>query len=723
MLGDGDKRYMVGRSVGEGNFGVTYVGYDTRLEMKVAIKEFYPRKFASRDTNITTMVDLKQQQNFDINALREDSINEAKNLAKLDKLEGVVEVKDYFRDNNTIYIVMEYIDGTTLKTYLANNGGKIPIAVAKQMIKPIMGSLIKVHASGMIHRDISPDNIMVTNEGKMKLIDFGTAKEEQDNDKVLLGKGGYAPIEQYRRDGNQGPWTDVYALAATFYNCITGQRPPIAKDRLQNDTIKSPREYGIQMGDMEENALMIALSVNPDDRFQSMQALYNAFYSNQSTTQPQYTGQTQFAQQTQYQQPQYQQPQYQQPQYQQPQYQQPQYTEQPQVVQQPQQASTPQPKKSKKSSGIIAAVIVIAIIAIGAGGFMYIKNKGTGDQQEQETAQASNEENQSEASSDGESGEVTITETANKALLEEINGLIDEGSYSKAIDKLVDNASVFEDDEKETVDTLASNAVNGLIDSAISDADSYVSDNNYPEALSCITNMEDNISSLQGKKLVGDYADTSSLEDKYSNVRSKYWSYLSDSGMKCANNGNDSEVNSMFSAADNYFDGDDYTKLKNKVYTYLVIANANSYIADGTNLSTGITYVRNLVEKTGYNCWVIEYLDVMREQDRVMNNQPNMTARIDNVTNGYILPDSNTATLTQNDISYLSQYELYMAYFEIYARHGRTFSDSVVNEYFNSLSWYNGTIAPVSFDESELNEYERSNAILIYEYQRKKGYR
>jgi CRISPR/Cas system CMR-associated protein Cmr5 small subunit len=354
---------------------------------------------------------------------------------------------------------------------------------------------------------------------------------------------------------------------------------------------------------------------------------------------------------------------------------------------------------------------------------MYIKNKGTGDQQEQETAQASNEENQSEASSDGESGEVTITETANKALLEEINGLIDEGSYSKAIDKLVDNASVFEDDEKETVDTLASNAVNGLIDSAISDADSYVSDNNYPEALSCITNMEDNISSLQGKKLVGDYADTSSLEDKYSNVRSKYWSYLSDSGMKCANNGNDSEVNSMFSAADNYFDGDDYTKLKNKVYTYLVIANANSYIADGTNLSTGITYVRNLVEKTGYNCWVIEYLDVMREQDRVMNNQPNMTARIDNVTNGYILPDSNTATLTQNDISYLSQYELYMAYFEIYARHGRTFSDSVVNEYFNSLSWYNGTIAPVSFDESELNEYERSNAILIYEYQRKKGYR
>jgi hypothetical protein len=113
----------------------------------------------------------------------------------------------------------------------------------------------------------------------------------------------------------------------------------------------------------------------------------------------------------------------------------------------------------------------------------------------------------------------------------------------------------------------------------------------------------------------------------------------------------------------------------------------------------------------------------MREQYRVQNNQRNMTVILQNVINGYILPDSNTSYLTENDISYLSQYELYMAYFEIYARHGRTFSDTVVNDYFNGLSWYKGTTAPASFNETQLNEYEKSNAILIYKYQVRMGYR
>jgi hypothetical protein len=330
--------------------------------------------------------------------------------------------------------------------------------------------------------------------------------------------------------------------------------------------------------------------------------------------------------------------------------------------------------------------------------------------------------------SDSESESVSKSEasdekTANMDLLDDISDLIEEGKYEKAIDTLNENNDVFEDSETDTARSLMSKAVKGQIEAATSEADSYASQNKYAEALSSIEDMKNYITSLEDKPLSSEYADTQSLDNKYNVVLGKYKSYLSSTGLKYANSGNDNSVNSMFATADNYFEGDEYEQIKNNVYTYLVIANANNYIADGSALSQGITYIRNNVEKTGYNCWVIEYLDVMREQYRVQNNQRNMTVILQNVINGYILPNSSTSYLTENDISYLSQYELYMAYFEIYARHGRTFSDTVVNDYFNGLSWYKGTIAPASFNETQLNEYEKSNAILIYEYQVRMGYR
>jgi molecular chaperone GrpE (heat shock protein) len=355
---------------------------------------------------------------------------------------------------------------------------------------------------------------------------------------------------------------------------------------------------------------------------------------------------------------------------------------QPQLQPRPQPQPQPQPQPTyppkSKGKGIVIAVVIIVAIAV-AGGVFLIKSKD-------------NNEN------------ILASEDKNSEDKDEIDS-----------SDIEEESSISEADTEED----SSDGISDMIKEAISQADSYATQNKYADALSCIDDMKDYITSLENEEDV----DTQSLDNKYDAILGKYKSYLSNTGLKYANSGDDDSVNSMFATADNYFEGDEYEQIKNNVYTYLVIANANTYIADSTNLSQGITYVRNNVEKTGYNCWVVEYLDVMREQYRVQNHQGNMTAILRNINNSYILSNSDTSYLTENDISSLSQYELYMAYFEIYARHGRTFSDSVVNDYFNGCGWYNGTIAPSSFDETQLNDCEKSNAILIYEYQVSRGYR
>lgn len=283
-------KYLVGKVIGEGGFGISYLGLDLNLELVVAIKEFYPNGFVTRESNHTTHVSLYAGKNqSDVNKWREGFINEAKNLAKFSNLNGIVEVRDFFNENNTAYIVMEYIDGITLKQYLKQNGGKIPADKVFEMMKPVIRSLSKVHDSGMIHRDISPDNIMITKYGGMKLLDFGAAREFAGNAEKSLSimlKPGYAPEEQYRSHGKQGPWSDVYAVTATIYKCITGTTPLESMERMREDTLKSPKELGIKISDAQDIAIKQGMAVYAEDRLRSMDALYNALYADHNASAP-----------------------------------------------------------------------------------------------------------------------------------------------------------------------------------------------------------------------------------------------------------------------------------------------------------------------------------------------------------------------------------------------------------------------------------------------------
>lgn len=270
-------RYMLGKVLGVGGFGITYLGYDLTLDIKVAIKEYMPSSIATRNSDRYN-VTLTGRTEDDYRQGMENFLEEAKILAKLQNTPNIVSVQNYFKENNTAYFVMEYIDGMSLKDYLADQGGKIPYVQALAILEPIMEALVQVHALNLLHRDISPDNIYITSRGESRLLDFGAARFALGDGKsvsVIL-KHGYAPEEQYSSHGNQGPWTDVYAMGATFYRCITGMLPPDSVERIRVDALKAPSELGIIIPRHIEQAILKALAVKTEDRFPNMGALLRA---------------------------------------------------------------------------------------------------------------------------------------------------------------------------------------------------------------------------------------------------------------------------------------------------------------------------------------------------------------------------------------------------------------------------------------------------------------
>lgn len=276
-------RYMVGQVLGFGGFGVTYIGYDTTLERKVAIKEYLPSEFSTRipgQTEVTTYAGERTEQ---FNSGLNKFLEEAQMLAKLQTANGVVQIYNSFHENNTAYIIMEYLEGKTLKTYLEETE-KIPVEEAKEILHPIIVALKEVHALGIIHRDIAPDNIFLTNDGRVKLLDFGASRFATTSHSKSLSviiKQGYAPVEQYRSRGDQGSWTDVYSLAATFYKMVTGVTPEDAMERVEKEELKKPSKLGIEIPKNTENAIMNALNIKIEDRTHDIEQFEKELYQDE----------------------------------------------------------------------------------------------------------------------------------------------------------------------------------------------------------------------------------------------------------------------------------------------------------------------------------------------------------------------------------------------------------------------------------------------------------
>lgn len=278
-------KYMIGKVIGEGGFGITYVGWDLNLQVRVAIKEYFPVGLATRETgngrsNSISALPGVRQENYKQGL--EKFMTEAKNLSKFYNLQGIVAVKEFFFENDTAYMVMEFVDGITLSTYLKKHGGQITEQEALQLFHPVIESLKVVHQSGIIHRDISPDNIMMTKDGRMKLIDFGAARfagGDTERSLTIILKHGYAPAEQYQSHGNQGPWTDVYAICATMYRMITGKVPPSAMDRLHEDTLEEFSSLGCNVSKKTAYAVIDkGLAIKVEDRYRNMDELLQGLY-------------------------------------------------------------------------------------------------------------------------------------------------------------------------------------------------------------------------------------------------------------------------------------------------------------------------------------------------------------------------------------------------------------------------------------------------------------
>jgi len=266
-------KYLVGRALGQGGFAITYLAWDMNLGIKLAIKEYFPLDLVYRIPGNNMVMAHSQAQDTIFVHDMEKFLQEARDLARFMEHPNIVSVTDFFQANRTAYLVMHYIEGITLRYHLSQSGEKISFNSAMGIMMPIMDAIRVIHDAGLLHRDISPENIVISQTGRVVLIDFGAARRssgEKDQSVSVVMKPGYTPEEQYRSKGVQGPATDIYATAATIYRVITGQLPPNSLDRLEHDSLVPPSQLGVDISPEQEKALLKALSVQANNRHKSI---------------------------------------------------------------------------------------------------------------------------------------------------------------------------------------------------------------------------------------------------------------------------------------------------------------------------------------------------------------------------------------------------------------------------------------------------------------------
>ena len=280
-------RYEIKDILGAGGFGITYKAWDNTLQTEVCIKEYYPVGIANRAVTATLVSVYTNADEVSYRRGMQRFLREARGLAKLGSVKNIVNVHDYFEENNTAYMVMEYLKGKTLKCFVRENGGKVDEDVAIHVACSVLEALQHVHAVGIIHRDISPDNIYICDNMEVKLIDFGALKQEiaeVNKSTSIILKYGFAPPEQYTSNSRgQGAWTDIYAVGATVYYILTGLIPQDSVMRMMEDVLVPLEEIIPSISKNFSDAIMKAMSLNIRERFASAEDFLNELLSDTET--------------------------------------------------------------------------------------------------------------------------------------------------------------------------------------------------------------------------------------------------------------------------------------------------------------------------------------------------------------------------------------------------------------------------------------------------------
>ncbi len=264
-----NQRYMIGGVIGKGGFGITYLAYDLKLDARLAVKEYYPMGLAVRNPGSTLVSVSNEDSEESFKTGAEKFYNEAKMVAKFNGNPNIVSVHDFFYENDTVYFTMGYLQGQTLKSYLKKK--KITEGQAINVMQAISSALMASHSLNILHRDISPDNIMLCDDGSIRLLDFGAARQvmaEQSQSLSVILKQGFAPLEQYQKKGKQGPWTDIYALGATIYTALTGDMLNDPMTRLEDDSEFTSNKSGIS--EALWNVIQKCTQLKIQDRYQDI---------------------------------------------------------------------------------------------------------------------------------------------------------------------------------------------------------------------------------------------------------------------------------------------------------------------------------------------------------------------------------------------------------------------------------------------------------------------
>lgn len=278
------ERYKIEEVIGAGGFGITYRAWDPLLQSYVAIKEYYPSGIATRSADSSKVCVPVGQEQREYHRGRIRFLKEAQDVARFQSEPNIVSIYDYLEENDTAYMVMEYLHGCTLKQYIREHGGRLDTDHILHICLSVLDALAVVHKAGMIHRDISPENIFICEDLTVKLIDFGAAKQvylDREQTMSVVLKPGYAPPEQYAKKDKQGPWTDIYALGATLYFAATGEKPEESFGRVLEDTIKPVCEVNPEIPRAMSQVIMRAMSVKIEDRYQTVEAMREALLAGE----------------------------------------------------------------------------------------------------------------------------------------------------------------------------------------------------------------------------------------------------------------------------------------------------------------------------------------------------------------------------------------------------------------------------------------------------------